>query len=103
MARTRPEAEVTEVHAAMDRAAFLLTESGGALTPDDYTHVAETGLHHGLGDRVFAGVLHDDDRWREFELDRYRPCPPTCAAGPYRSARCRPLRQRPTIRKAVGR
>ncbi|MFH9347769.1 RiPP maturation radical SAM C-methyltransferase [Kitasatospora sp. NPDC017646] len=71
VARTRPEAEVSEVHAAMDWAGFLLAESGGDLTPHDYTHVAETGLHHGLGDWVFAGVLHDDDRWREFELNRY--------------------------------
>ncbi|MFD5464649.1 RiPP maturation radical SAM C-methyltransferase [Kitasatospora sp. NPDC127059] len=71
VALTRPEAEVSEVHAAMDWAAFLLAESGGDLTPHDYTHVAETGLHHGLGDWVFAGVLYDDDHWREFELDHY--------------------------------
>ncbi|MFH8387254.1 RiPP maturation radical SAM C-methyltransferase [Kitasatospora sp. NPDC018058] len=71
VAQTRPEAEVSEVHAAMDWAGFLLAESGGDLTPHDYTHVAETGLHHGLGDWVFAGVLYDDDSWREFELIRY--------------------------------
>lgn len=71
IAQTRPDAEVTEVHAAMGWAQFLLAQSGGELTPDHYTHVAETGLHHGVGDWVFAGALYGDEHWKEDELHRY--------------------------------
>lgn len=71
IARTHPVTEVTEVHAGIGWADFLLAETGGELTPHHYKNVAENGLQHGLGDWVFAGALYDDDRWRESELARY--------------------------------
>jgi ribosomal peptide maturation radical SAM protein 1 len=68
---TRPGDDVVEVHAALGWAEFLLAESGGQITPAQYTDVAEHGLHHGLGDWIFAGALHGDPCWREPELHRY--------------------------------
>jgi ribosomal peptide maturation radical SAM protein 1 len=69
--QARPADEVRELHAGIGWAEHLMRCSGGALSPSDYTHLAETGLHHGLGDWVFAGVLHDDPHWGEDTLRRY--------------------------------
>jgi ribosomal peptide maturation radical SAM protein 1 len=69
--QARPGDEVRELHAGIGWAEHLLEQSGGALGPADYTELAETGLHHGLGDWVFAGVLHDDPGWGTAALQAY--------------------------------
>ncbi|ALG09467.1 hypothetical protein AOZ06_23430 [Kibdelosporangium phytohabitans] len=50
-----------EYHGGLRFAEFLLDQTGGTLTPFDYTAVAETGFPHALGDWVFAGVLNGND------------------------------------------
>ncbi|MEU7050866.1 RiPP maturation radical SAM C-methyltransferase [Streptomyces eurythermus] len=71
VAQVRPADDIIQVQGALAWADFLLARSDGELTPDDYAHVAETGLHHGLGDWVFAGALYDDPDWRSAELAAY--------------------------------
>lgn len=68
---TRPDDDVHEVHGALAWAEYLLARAPGELGPDEYTHIAENGLHHGLGDWIFAGTLHDDAHWRDAELCAY--------------------------------
>ncbi|MDG4830062.1 RiPP maturation radical SAM C-methyltransferase [Solwaraspora sp. WMMD1047] len=58
-------------HGSLRWVEFLLERSGGELTPADYTQVAEVGLFDGLGDWVFAGVLHDDPDFGVETLRRY--------------------------------
>jgi len=45
-------------HGGLRFAEFLLERSDGALTPYEYTAVAESGFMHVLGDWVFAGALY---------------------------------------------
>jgi ribosomal peptide maturation radical SAM protein 1 len=47
-------------HGSLRWAEFVMDASAGVLGPDDYNDIAENGLFHGLGDWVFAGVLHGD-------------------------------------------
>lgn len=54
-------------HGGLRWAEFMMDASAGALGPDDYTDIAENGLFHGLGDWVFAGVLHGD---RSFGIEQ---------------------------------
>jgi ribosomal peptide maturation radical SAM protein 1 len=49
-------------------AEFLLEKTGEEVIPDDYGYVADVGIFHALGDWIFGGVLHDDDR---FGYQRY--------------------------------
>jgi ribosomal peptide maturation radical SAM protein 1 len=63
-ARCREVPEVEEYHASLDWCDYLMEHTGGAVTPDDYTYVAEVGVWHSVGDWVFAGALYDDPDWR---------------------------------------
>ncbi|WP_345534816.1 RiPP maturation radical SAM C-methyltransferase [Phytohabitans rumicis] len=67
----RPADTVVEYHGCLDWAEHLLAVTDGALSPDDYTDIADNGLHHGLGDWIFAGSLYGDPTWRTAELHRY--------------------------------
>lgn len=67
----RPADEVVEYHACLRWAEYLLAASGGTISPDDYTQIADNGVYHGLGDWVFASVLYGDPDWRVAELRRY--------------------------------
>jgi ribosomal peptide maturation radical SAM protein 1 len=44
-------------------AEFLLDQTGGEITPDDYGYVSDTGIFHSLGDWVFGGVLTGDEEF----------------------------------------
>ncbi|MDG4765939.1 RiPP maturation radical SAM C-methyltransferase [Solwaraspora sp. WMMD406] len=63
--------EPAAYHGSLRWAEFLMEHSDGELTPADYTEVAEVGLFDGLGDWVFAGVLHDDPEFGVDTLRRY--------------------------------
>ncbi|MEV0611271.1 RiPP maturation radical SAM C-methyltransferase [Polymorphospora rubra] len=58
-------------HGGTRWAEFLLAATDGEIGPAEYTDVAESGLFHGLGDWVFAGVLHGDDEFGVDQLRRY--------------------------------
>ena len=60
----RPADEVVEYHACLRWAEYLLAVSGGTISPDDYAQIADNGLHHGLGDWVFAPAPYGDPDWR---------------------------------------
>jgi ribosomal peptide maturation radical SAM protein 1 len=57
-------------HGGLRFAEFLLDRSDGALTPYEYTAVAESGFMHVLGDWVFAGALNGT-RFGYEEMRRY--------------------------------
>ena len=61
--RSRPGVEVEEYHANIDWCDYLL-DRDSAITIADYSHVAEVGVWHAVGDWVFAGALYDDPEWR---------------------------------------
>jgi len=44
-------------------AEFLLEKTGQEITPDDYAHVADTGIFHSLGDWVFGGALSGNEEF----------------------------------------
>ncbi|MFI6925219.1 RiPP maturation radical SAM C-methyltransferase [Nonomuraea spiralis] len=58
---------MSQCYANLEWARFLLAETGGAITPDDYNDVAERYLA-GAGEWVFAGALHQTPGWREQEF-----------------------------------
>ncbi|WBB97204.1 RiPP maturation radical SAM C-methyltransferase [Solwaraspora sp. WMMA2080] len=72
----------TAYHGSLRWAEFLMERSDGELSPADYTEVAEVGLFDGLGDWVFAGVLHDDPEFGVETLRRYAAEYGTGIAGP---------------------
>ncbi len=58
-------------HGSLRWAEFLLSATDGAVTPQDYTEIAEKGMFAGVGDWVFAGVLHHDAAWGVDAFSRY--------------------------------
>ncbi|WBB56661.1 RiPP maturation radical SAM C-methyltransferase [Verrucosispora sp. WMMD573] len=58
-------------HGGIRWAEFLIEATDGDLGPSEYTEIAEEGLFHGLGDWVFAGVLHDDESFGIAQLRCY--------------------------------
>jgi ribosomal peptide maturation radical SAM protein 1 len=48
---------ITDYYGNLRWAEYLLERSGGAITPEDYSYIANWGVWHGMGDWVFAGVL----------------------------------------------
>jgi ribosomal peptide maturation radical SAM protein 1 len=50
-------AAITDYYGNLRWAEHLLERSGGAITPEDYSYIANWGVWHGMGDWVFAGVL----------------------------------------------
>lgn len=68
IARTHPQAVIREHFASLAFAEYLLTETGGRITPYDYQAVADRGIQLGLGDWVFAGVLARDPGFRLTEM-----------------------------------
>lgn len=58
-------------HGGLRWAEFVMDSSAGSLGPEDYNDIAENGLFHGLGDWVFAGVLHHDRSFGVDQLYRY--------------------------------
>lgn len=71
LARSHPRVAVTEHFCNIRWAEYLLTATGGRVTPRHYQHVADNGIPLGLGDWVFAGALYDDPGWRDAELRRF--------------------------------
>ncbi|WP_307840139.1 RiPP maturation radical SAM C-methyltransferase [Streptomyces sp. G44] len=69
--QVRPDDTVLEVHGALRWADHLYTASGGELSAADYAEIAEHGLHHGIGDWIFAGALYDDPSWRRGQFTAY--------------------------------
>jgi ribosomal peptide maturation radical SAM protein 1 len=58
-------------HGGLRWTEFLMSATEGEIGAADYTDVAENGLFHGLGDWVFAGVLHDDPDFGVSTLAEY--------------------------------
>jgi ribosomal peptide maturation radical SAM protein 1 len=58
---------VDQVYGSLEWARHLLDRSGGEITPEDYTRVAE---HYfaGAGEWVFAAALHGTETWRAQEF-----------------------------------
>ena len=71
LAETRPDDTVTEFHACLRWAEFLLEQTEGEITPADYLRVAEGGIFQGLGDWVFSGTLYGQPNWAIGRLRRY--------------------------------
>lgn len=70
LALSHPQATVTEHFCNISFAEYLLTQSGGKITPHHYHDVADNGIPLGLGDWVFAGALYGDASWRYSEMQR---------------------------------
>jgi ribosomal peptide maturation radical SAM protein 1 len=68
---TRPADDVTEYYGGLRWADWLLRRSDGELRPVQYDHVASMGVHYGLGDWVFSGVLYGDEQWGQRRLREY--------------------------------
>lgn len=56
--------ELTDLYANLRWAEYLLEKSGGAISPVDYTRVADEGFFHGVGDWIFASALHSTTGWK---------------------------------------
>ncbi|MFI5977234.1 RiPP maturation radical SAM C-methyltransferase [Streptomyces sp. NPDC051452] len=94
--RTRPGDEVSEFHASLRWAEFLLDRSDGRIGPGDYVAVGSDAIFHGLGDWVFSGALYDDPDWglarlRDYAAARDLPVETAVAMRPHAAdfiARC---------------
>jgi ribosomal peptide maturation radical SAM protein 1 len=60
--------EVIDYYGNLRWAEYLLEQSAGTITAQDYSYVANWGVWHGMGDWVFAGVLasHPDFHARDY-------------------------------------
>ena len=72
LAEARPQDTVHEYYGYLRWAEFLLERTDGEITPAVCEWASVTDVFHGLGDWVFAGVLHGDPQWR---VDRIRDYP----------------------------
>lgn len=84
--QARPRDVVETSYANIRWAEYVLEQTAGRVTPDDYSDVVEDGLFHGLGDWVFTAALYGDAAWPE---DRYaaHPATPHVHDGPAREMR----------------
>jgi len=82
----RPDDVVDTYYGNVRWAEYVLEQTGGAVTPDDYSDVVEDGLFHGLGDYVFTSALYANETWPE---ERYlaHPKTPLVHDGPARKMR----------------
>lgn len=71
LARSHPQVAVAEHFCNIRWAEYLLTETGGQVTPRHYQDVADNGIPLGLGDWVFASALYGDPGWRDAQLRRF--------------------------------
>jgi ribosomal peptide maturation radical SAM protein 1 len=82
----RPGDDVSTYYANVRWAEYVLDQTDGGVTPDDYSDLVEDGLFHGLGDWVFTSSLYGDATWPE---ERYaaHPATPQMHDGPARRMR----------------
>ncbi|WP_285662962.1 RiPP maturation radical SAM C-methyltransferase [Actinorhabdospora filicis] len=65
---------VDQLYASLEWAQYLMERSGGEITPEAYTHVAER-YFAGAGEWVFAAALHGESSWQVEEFTSYtRAC-----------------------------
>ncbi len=67
----RPHHEVLAFYANLEWAAYVLEQTSGEVTPDDYAEIAERGLFHGVGDWVFTSSLYPGMSWPLDNFEAY--------------------------------
>ena len=82
----RPHDHVATCYANIRWAEYVLDQTDGAVTPDDYSDLVEDGLFHGLGDWVFTSSLYGDATWPEDQYAEH-PATPRMHDGPARRMR----------------
>ncbi len=55
---------VVDYYGNLRWAEYLLDVSGGEIAEAEYSHVADRGVWHAMGEWIFAGALYDDPAWR---------------------------------------
>jgi len=63
--------EVVDYYGNLRWAEYLLDRSAGAITPQDYSYIANWGVWHGMGDWVFAGVLTGQPDFHSGDYPQY--------------------------------
>jgi ribosomal peptide maturation radical SAM protein 1 len=57
--RSAPHAEVNDYYGNIEWAEYLLACTGGTLTPEYYSAIADAGMFRGVGDWIFATAMAD--------------------------------------------
>src|SRR5260370_25764239 len=83
---SRPRDDVGTYYGNVRWAEYVLEQTGGEITPDDYSDVVEDGLFHGLGDWIFTSSLYGDAAWPRERYEAH-PKTPYVADGPARRMR----------------
>lgn len=82
----RPGDDVRTYYGNVRWAEYVLEQTGGEITPDDYSDIVEGGLFHGLGDWVFTSSLYGDAAWPRERYEAH-PKTPSVEDGPARRMR----------------
>lgn len=62
---------ITDYYGNLRWAEYLSARSGGAISTEDYSYIANWGVWHGMGDWVFAGVLAGRPDWQSAGYAEY--------------------------------